>query len=171
MLLFIFIIPPIREIPYIIKLRMQIIIKNILYILIIFIFLLQVIEDLRHKEIYLYLTFLEIFLLLLIDLAYFKLIIIYVFISSVYFLFRRFFTEHMGFGDIWYMLFYFYNFTYVSLLNKVFYLYGGLIIFLIINYIYEKKIPKRIAFLPIIAIGYLLILIGVKFKIGLMFDI
>lgn len=130
----------------------------ILYLLIFLTFLIGVIQDILYKEIDFFLTLIEIFLYLLIDINYYKLMIIYILICIFYYIFTKFLEKYIGFGDIWYITLYFFNFQQVDILTKVFILYKALAIFIILHYIYLNKISKNLPFLPIIALSYLLIL-------------
>lgn len=130
----------------------------ILYLLIFLTFLIGVIQDILYKEIDFFLTLIEIFLYLLIDIYYYKLMIIYILICIFYYIFTKFLEKYIGFGDIWYITLYFFNFQQVDILTKVFILYKALAIFIILHYIYLNKISKNLPFLPIIALSYLLIL-------------
>lgn len=132
--------------------------KFILCSLIFFTFLIGVIQDILYKEIDFFLTLIEVFLYLLIDINYYKLIITYILICIFYYIFTKFLEKYIGFGDIWYIVLYFFNFQQVDILTKIFVLYKSLVIFIIIYYIYLNKISKDLPFLPIIALSYLLIL-------------
>jgi hypothetical protein len=127
----------------------------ILYLLISGIVLIQIIEDIYHQEIYFSLTLIEIILFLLIDLNYLKLVGIYIIVSFIYYLFYNFLKNHLGFGDLWYLLLYFYMGGNISLKFSI--LYKVFFIFIIICFLFKIK---RIAFLPIIGLGYLLLYIA-----------
>ena len=142
---------------------MLIIIKNsyplflyIFYSLLFFVFLINIIEDIFHKEIYIWLTFIEMMLLLIININYLKVIIIYLFFTFLYFIFSKYLRNHMGFGDIWYLILYFYHFPHITYLHKVFILYTSLLINLFLHIIIHKNIPKIIGFLPVIGGGFLI---------------
>ena len=138
---------------------MLIIIKNsytfFLYSLLFSIFIVNMIEDIFHKEIYIHLTGTEIIILIMINTSYFKLIFIYIFFIFLYFIFFKFLKNHMGFGDIWYLLFYFYNLP-TNFLDKIFILYICLLINLFIYIIIQKNIPKTIGFLPVIGGAFII---------------
>jgi hypothetical protein len=139
---------------------MLIIIKNsyiiFCYTLLFFSFIINIIEDILHKEVYIYLTFIEIILLLIINIFYLKVIFIYIFFAFLYFIFSKYFKNHIGFGDIWYLILYFYHLPHINYVHKFFTLYKSLLIILLLYILIEKKIPKTISFLPVIGGAFLI---------------
>lgn len=97
--------------------------KNISILLVFVIFLWHSYEDYKFKTITLWPMILSVILFLFIN---YKVVIIYAVFSCIYLLFQKVLKNHLGFGDVWYMVIYIYYFfqsIYVLISIMVFYAY------------------------------------------------